>query len=182
MSEPMGIKKFNGDAITAFAFAESQLLGADFWRVMAPLSFFFTWKGVAYSVDIPMGYLTDGASVPKPFHPLVGPWGSHGPAAIAHDIMCEYLKIWDISRTRMVDISRKDADDIFNEIMKVCGVDDEKRALIYAAVRTYAVTTGRTRPSAMYTAAKRNAEANWVKDQEAQGKRVPVIVHYGATV
>lgn len=182
MQEPIGLKKFNGEAITAFAFAESQLLGADFWRVMAPFRFFFTWRGVAYSVDVPMGYLTDGASVPRPFHPIIGPWGDHGPAAIAHDIMCEYLKVWNVSLGRQESISRKQADDIFNEIMKVCGVDDIKRTTIYKAVRVYAETTGKTGPSAMYSAAKRNAEAAWVNEQAAAGRSIPVIVHYGATV
>ena len=92
-------------------------------------------------VDVPDGFRTDGASVPRPFWNLVAPWGDHGQAAVLHDFLCEYRTI--IRDGKPTSISRKECDEIFLEAMRVLKVEEVKAKAMYAAVRAYAISTGK---------------------------------------
>jgi hypothetical protein len=96
-------------------------------------------------VYVPAGYLTDGASVPAIFWGMLPPWGIYGQAAVLHDYLCEFLSI---TRNGVPErISRKQADQIFDEAMKVIGVPDTTRHVLVGAVSIYRTVKNIDEPS-----------------------------------
>jgi hypothetical protein len=83
-------------------------------------------EGSGNTVDVPIGFMTDFASVPRPFWIFIPQWGKYGNAAVIHDY-CYY------DQTR----ARKEADDIFYEAMGVLGVSSVTRHVMYWAVRYF---------------------------------------------
>ena len=75
-------------------------------------------------IDVPAGFLTDGASVPRVFWSLFDPTGPYLQAAVIHD----YLYNTQV-------FSRETADEVFLEAMKACGVGFITRQTVYRAVR-----------------------------------------------
>jgi hypothetical protein len=114
----------------------SRVLGKDVWNVASQFTYYTDVLHERHWVEIPLGFLTDGASVPRLFWNLLPPWGQYGNAAIVHDYLCENLKLTDASG-ETVDIDRTTADQILNEAMKVLETSTIKRILIYGAVRCY---------------------------------------------
>jgi hypothetical protein len=78
------------------------------------------------TVEVPIGFVTDLATVPRPFWSIVAPVGKHGQAAIFHDWL-----YWKQCTSRPV------ADDTFNAIMTDIGVPAVTRLAITAAVKTF---------------------------------------------
>jgi hypothetical protein len=83
-------------------------------------------EGSGDSIDVPVGFLTDFASVPRPFWWLFPTWGRYGNAAVIHDY-CYWLQ----------SISRRRADQVFLEAMGVLGVGRITRAVLFSAVRVF---------------------------------------------
>lgn len=77
-------------------------------------------------IEVPEGFETDFASVPRAFWRIVPPWGRYSPAAVVHD----YL----YATRRM---SRREADGVFLKLMRRLGVPLWKRSFMYAAVRGF---------------------------------------------
>lgn len=97
------------------------------WEVMQPFRYRVGTKYSLEIITVPVGYITDFASIPKVFWLIVGhPAGKHGKAAVIHD--CLYS-------TQIY--SRKRSDEIFREAMKVSKVSRWKRAVIYRSVRMF---------------------------------------------
>ncbi len=82
-----------------------------------------------YSIRVPKGFVTDYASIPRIFRPIVLPYGKHSGASVVHDYL--YSKGCDL------DIERKKADKIFFEILKEEGVNPILARLMYVAVRIF---------------------------------------------
>lgn len=78
-------------------------------------------------VEIPRGFITDFASVPRLFWIVLPPDGNYTQAAVLHDYL--YSKAL---------FKRKKCDDIFLEAMKVLKVPYWKRKTIHLAVRMFA--------------------------------------------
>jgi len=76
------------------------------------------------SIDVPIGFMTDFASIPRPLWAFLPRWGKYGNAAVIHDYC-----YWEQRFTR------KESDIIFREAMQVLEVPGYKRFLIYHAVR-----------------------------------------------
>lgn len=72
---------------------------------------------------VPVGFVTDFASIPRLLWALLPRDGSYQPAAVLHDWL--YTE----------DVSRKDADDIFLEAMEACGTCGPVRRAIWLGVR-----------------------------------------------
>lgn len=79
-------------------------------------------------LEVPKGFITDGASVPRIFWSILYPFGSYFPAALVHDYL--YSKASDDLR-----VTRAEADKIFLQAMKDVGVGWLTRRTIYRAVR-----------------------------------------------
>jgi hypothetical protein len=80
---------------------------------------------------IPAGFLTDGASIPRVFHSLMGPFGSYFPAALAHDWLYTQASQQDLPTTR------READEIFQGGMHILGVPWLLRNTMHRAVRMF---------------------------------------------
>ena len=80
------------------------------------------------NVQIPRGFVTDLASVPRPLWFLFPPWERYGPAAVLHD----YL--YSCSDNEW---SQRNADLAFRAVMKALGVLPFERTCIFLAVRLF---------------------------------------------
>ena len=77
-------------------------------------------------VDVPVGFVTDFASIPKPFYSLLRPDGDYAYAAVIHDYV-----YWTQDRTR------EECDTILMLVMQELSVADVTTRAIYTAVRTF---------------------------------------------
>lgn len=78
------------------------------------------------SIDVPTGFMTDFASIPRPLWAILPRWGKYGNAAVIHDYC-----YWEQSRPR------KEADLIFREAMGVLEVPAFTAGLMYWAVKLF---------------------------------------------
>jgi hypothetical protein len=91
-------------------------------------------------VAVPTGFETDGASVPRPFWDLLPSWGTYSRAAVVHDYLCRLLNE---GTPHALAPTRRHADAVFYEAMTVCGTGLVMRWVMWAAVRVFAVLTGK---------------------------------------
>lgn len=138
-------KRFSAPSGIVYDPYSSEQLGKDHWRTLEGFRYYLGEKYSDSWVYIPEGYLTDGASVPRIFWGLLPPWGEYGQAAIVHDYLCEFLSI--TVGGVPVSITRKRADEIFHEAMKVLGVPAYKRLPMFYAVSAYRMAAGITEPT-----------------------------------
>jgi hypothetical protein len=97
------------------------------WRVLEEFTYVVGDERLGrWTVDVPKGFTTDFASVPKFLWPIFPPTGRWGKAAVIHD----YLY-----RTGLA--SRAVSDAIFLEAMHVLGVSWWKRMVMYLSVRMF---------------------------------------------
>ena len=78
------------------------------------------------AVEVPVGFVTDLASVPPPFRAIIKPYGRHGQAAVMHDWL-----YWQQSTTRDT------ADRTFAAIMKDLSVPSALRVVISKSVEAF---------------------------------------------
>ncbi|EFR3310104.1 DUF1353 domain-containing protein [Salmonella enterica] len=95
------------------------------WRVYEPFEFYLSDDN-SDVIEVPAGFVTDLASVPRIFWTLLPPDGKYAKAAIIHDWMYD-----NALRTK------KEADLIFLDGMTVLGVPKWKRIIMYYAVRLF---------------------------------------------
>jgi hypothetical protein len=95
---------------------------ASTWRVEREFSYV---SGID-CINVPVGYVTDLASVPRPFRWLIPKSGGYNQAAVMHDYI--YTDQWH-------NVPKSRADYMFYEAMGVLGVGRVKRRLMYWAVR-----------------------------------------------
>lgn len=96
------------------------------WVLLEPFSYDVGAEGSGDTIHVPALFMTDFASVPRPFWAVFPPWGKYGNAAVIHDF--GYA-----TQTRR----RAAVDAIFLEGMQVLGVGWLARHLIYWSVRAW---------------------------------------------
>lgn len=89
----------------------------------------FRYIGSLGTIEVPKNFVTDGASIPKAFHNVLGPFGPYFEAAVIHD--------WGYSSLNDT-FTRKQVDLIFKEAMFNAGIGWGTRETIYRAVRLFA--------------------------------------------
>lgn len=109
------------------------------WRLLAPL----VWSGTkGDTFVVPIGFVTDFATVPRFLHWLVSPYGAYTRAAVLHDWLLVSLAEWQgESDTGAVmawqpPANSRDCDGIFRRVMQDLGVPGPKRWIMWAAVRS----------------------------------------------
>ena len=107
----------------------SKLLVKDLMNGKFELVDDYVYQIEEYSIRVPKGFVTDYASIPRIFRPIVLPYGKHSGASVVHD----YL----YSKGCNLNIERKKADKIFLEILKEEGVNPILARLMYIAVRIF---------------------------------------------
>lgn len=125
------------DAIMSMTYDEaaSNYCHHDYWQVTKGFRYYFNDPTKATYVDVPAGYLSDGASVPRIFWWVLPPQGDYGQAAVLHDYLCEHLT--QIKDGQTVAITRVQADNALKNAMKALGVPPWKRNLMFIAVAVY---------------------------------------------
>jgi len=87
----------------------------------------YTAKGIT----VPAGFISDWASVPWYLDGIVPSFGPYAPAAIIHDYLYEVGGVLPCGDA----FTRKQADDLFLELLAELRVPWWKRSLMYRAVR-----------------------------------------------
>lgn len=96
------------------------------WVLREEFSYDIGYEGSGKSIIVPVGFITDFASIPRLFWMIYPKWGKYGNAAVVHD----YL-YWEHF------FSRKRTDKIFLEGMEVLGVSKFDRGVIYNFVKFF---------------------------------------------
>jgi hypothetical protein len=101
---------------------EAKYINNGIWELTKP----YRYKNKKIQVDIPEGFKSDGASIPKIFWSIIGsPWtGKYARAALIHDF-CYWKQIF----------TRKISDVIFLDAMEVLRVSLWRRRIMYYSVR-----------------------------------------------
>ncbi|EAN7516516.1 DUF1353 domain-containing protein [Salmonella enterica] len=102
-----------------------EMLGHYEWRVHEPFTFYLS-NDNSDVIEVPAGFVTDLATIPRIFWSLMPPDGKYAKAAIIHDYLYD-----NALRTK------KEADLIFLDGMTVLGVARWKRTIMYYAVRLF---------------------------------------------
>lgn len=134
-------KQFTGASDVQYSIIAAETLDKDYWLVTKAFTYYVDYNTKKLRVDVPLGFLTDGASVPKLFWNIIPPWGRYGQAAIVHDWLCENLYFLD-ENDQKVPITRKECDLTLYEAMHVLGVPPSTGKMIYCAVSAYRMTFG----------------------------------------
>jgi hypothetical protein len=96
------------------------------WVIRSDFGYDVGVEGSGDTIDVPIGFRTDFASVPRLFWMVLPPWGKYGNAAVIHD----YL-YWVQTRPRPA------ADAILLEAMGVLEVSAWQKYPMYWAVRCF---------------------------------------------
>jgi hypothetical protein len=83
-------------------------------------------EGSGNTIDVPIGFMTDFASIPRPLWVILPKWGKYGNAAVIHDYC-----YWEQKR------SRPESDRIFREAMGILNVSSCTSFVMYWAVRLF---------------------------------------------
>jgi hypothetical protein len=107
------------------------------WELETPLTYEVGYLGSGRRVEVPAGFITDGASVPRIFWPLFPTWGKYSRAAVIHDYLGDLL----VNRRapHPEGLTQRQIDGVFYEAMKVCDVVWPVRLIIFAIVRLTAI-------------------------------------------
>lgn len=114
----------------------------------------WSWGHDSFKVIVPEEFITDLASIPKPFWSLLGlkPDGLYRDAAIVHDYLYAFRGLPPKNRLKTLKVSidggasfvgatsplsRKECDKIFLEMMEGAGVDGWKAKVMHRAVRLF---------------------------------------------
>lgn len=87
-------------------------------------------------ITVPKGFITDGASVPRPLWDIVPAWGRYSRAAVLHDFLCRMI---DRGKPHRLAPDRHAADALFLQAMIDSGVNTAVRNAMWAAVRGYSI-------------------------------------------
>lgn len=102
------------------------------WRVELPLRY-VTAMGV--QIDVPAGFVSDGATIPAFAQAFLPTWGRYARAAVLHDYL--YRRLEDGNPLAAVGAERAASDRIFFEAMVASGVNSAVRWLLWAMVRLF---------------------------------------------
>lgn len=103
--------------------------------LLEPIRYEIGAKGSADWLTVPVGFKTDGASVPRPLWAIMPPWGSKvSKAAIVHDFLIDELRA---GRAPASVPNRAAADREFALALRALGVASARVSILYAAVRGY---------------------------------------------
>lgn len=89
------------------------------WELREPVSYRLVDTPESEVVNVPPGFATDFASVPRPFWAIISPWGRHGRAAIVHDFLYQLGGVTDVAAQSMRRPAKREADRIFRQAMRV---------------------------------------------------------------
>lgn len=102
------------------------------WRVVEAFEYIASFAGISWTICVPVGFITDFASIPRAFWSILPPTGRYGKAAVIHDFLYNQANA-KVPGTEIT-IVKAMADRIFYDAMGVLGVPKWQRVVMYAAV------------------------------------------------
>lgn len=125
------------------------------YYLLKPYTYDWVYRDKNYRVTVPEGFITDGASIPKPFWSLAGlkPDGLYRAAAVIHDYFYAFrgdppdgsfirldpatMEWVTVRKADKAALTRKEIDDLFIRIMREAGVDGWAANSMYWSVRVF---------------------------------------------
>ena len=140
--------RFSAEEQLKYDKAVSRRLGKDHWRVTPGYRYYIGKEGSTRYVDVPDGFLTDGATIPRGLWWLLPPLGEYSQATSLHDYLCRTYQITELidGVPTQVAVTRAEIDAILREAMDVLQVTPWKKRVINAGVTVYRVTQRPTKP------------------------------------
>ena len=109
-------------------------VGERLWAIEQPLIYEVDHLGFGRVIEVPSGYVTDGATVPRILWSFLPSWGRYSRAAVLHDFLITLVLR---GKPHKYAPTRRAADDIFLEAMHVCGVWWPERIALYWGARLF---------------------------------------------
>lgn len=128
----------------------SPVLGdAELWKLTEDYFVSLYLNGDEHLLKIPKGFKTDLASSPRWSWIYTPPVGKYVVAAIVHDWLCtkkstkKSYQLVNMATGELYLHSRKDADNLFLQLMEELGVKKSKRMIMYYFVRLHSILRGK---------------------------------------
>lgn len=142
----LSFTRFNAKLLVIYDDSASKILDDDYSRLVRSFRYYLGEKNSDRWVDIPVGFLTDGASVPRFLWSLIPPWGSYGQAAVLHDWLCE--NPYHLYQSKRIAMNRAEVDAVLYEALEVLQVNSVVRKAIKVGVDLNRfVSRGKTDPT-----------------------------------
>jgi hypothetical protein len=106
------------------------------WTLIRPLH--WTDPEKDWDLEVPAGFVTDFASVPRPLWSIFPPTGKYAPAAVLHDWLYFYgaVEVPVSTYVEVVPIDRGYADSVLRRASADLGVSRLTRSMLWLGVRT----------------------------------------------
>jgi hypothetical protein len=105
------------------------------WRLNEPLIYEVGFLGSGIVITAPTGFITDGASVPRPLWAFLPPWGTYSRSVTLHDLLTACLRN---GQTHPCASTWAEAAKLLRAMMVAEGTGQLIRTVIYVAVRLWA--------------------------------------------
>lgn len=106
-----------------------------YWRVYRSFRFYRYDPASGVYVDIPAGFLTDLASIPRVLRSIVPVHGKGNAAAVVHDYLYRFPCFRTTAETTPVQLSRAECDGAFYEALRVLGCPRLRARVMHTGVR-----------------------------------------------
>jgi hypothetical protein len=128
--------------------ASSRSCDKDLWKLVPGFRYYIGREDSDSYVDVPTGFLTDGATIPRFLWWLLPPLGEYSQATTLHDWLCSTYRITRVINgvPTQVSITRKEIDGILAEAMNVLTVTPWKKFVINTGVDLYRIVKNPTTP------------------------------------
>jgi len=111
----------------------------NWWVIVDPHYLDVEHDGAELRLEVPEGYLTDGASVPRSLWRLFPPHGPYSRAAFFHDLLCDTkgVNIWTDAdgEKKTIRLSSKETHHLFKNIMLFLGLNRTRVNMMWNGVR-----------------------------------------------
>lgn len=121
----------------------------DLWSLIPGFRYYVGFENSNEYVDVPTGFITDGATIPRVLWWLLPPIGEYSQATTLHDYLCRVYSVTVIANGVEVEktITRKQIDKILDESLGVLEVTPWKRKAIMAGVNLYRILFNPVKPN-----------------------------------
>jgi len=106
---------------------KGELIGKNIWINLEQFVYHVGSYPSKEIIIVPIGYITDFATVPRIFWTVISPVDRHAKAAVIHDFLYDYPECY----------SRKEIDEIFLEALNVLDIKSWKKNCLFYGVRLF---------------------------------------------
>jgi len=110
------------------------------WQLRSAIFYEAGAEGSGCVITVPVGFETDGATMPAPLRLVLAVWGTYGRAAALHDYGYSLLRA---GTPHPLMPTRHAVDDEFFAAMRACGTSLWLARLMWAAVRLFGASDAR---------------------------------------